>query len=59
MGTDDAKKRARDAARIRGEQLDEVVEKVGAGIEDKVTPVADKVADKAEEMTERSSDRET
>ena len=57
--TDDAKKRALDAARIRGQQLDEAAEKVGAGIEDKVVPVADKVADKAAEMTERSSDRDT
>ena len=59
MGTDDAKKKVLDAARVRGQQLDEAVEKVGAGIEDKVVPVADKAADRAAQMTEPSSDRDT
>lgn len=52
MGTgDEAKEKALDAARTRGEQLDEAVEKVGAVIEEKVGPVADKVADKVVDVT--------
>ena len=40
-----------DMARNRGEKLDEAVEKVGRVLEDKVGPVADKIADKVVDAT--------
>ncbi len=52
MGTlDEGKERSVDAAQSRGEQLDEVVEKVGAAVEEKVEPVAERVAEKVVEKT--------
>lgn len=50
MTVDDAKEKALDAARTRGNQLDEAVEKVGAAIEDKIAPTADKVTAKFDEV---------
>ena len=43
--------KATDAARDRGEKLDEAVEKVGAAAEERVSGVAERVADKVVEAT--------
>jgi hypothetical protein len=48
---DEAKEKASEAAQDRGKQLDEAVEKVGAVIEEKVGPTAEKVADKVVDAT--------
>ena len=47
----EAQERATEAAGTQGEKLDEAVEQVGAAIEDKLTPPAEKVADKVVDQT--------
>ena len=58
MGTpDDAKDKVVDAAQSRGEQLDEALGKAGDVLEEKVSPVGEKVADKVVDTVDRSSEQ--